>query len=107
MRGHTVKPNFWEYAKSIATRDFSKNPSRALRDAEDQPVVITKYGQPVACLVSMEHWHGLRRQAQERAFDDRVLSDSALSARALEDRAPDDEIRPITSIRAVDYYSGK
>ena len=102
MRGHTVKSNFWEYAKSIATRDFSKNPSRALRDAEEQPLVITKYGQPVACLVSMEHWYGLRRQAQERAFDDRTLGGRPLDGGAL-----DDETRPISSIRAVDYCPGK
>jgi len=73
-----VEPDFWEHAKSIATRDFSKNPSRTLKDAEDQPVVITKYGQPIACLVSMEYWYGLRRQAQERALDDWALSDPVL-----------------------------
>jgi prevent-host-death family protein len=97
-----VKPNFWEYAKSIATRDFSKNPSRALRDAEDQPLVITKYGQPVACLVSMEHWYSLRRQAQERALDDRELNH-----RESEAKTPDGEIWSISSVHAVDYCPGK
>jgi prevent-host-death family protein len=87
-----VEPDFWEHARSIATRDFSKNPSRALRDAEGHPVVITKYGQPVACLVSMEYWYGLRRQAQERALDERESIE---------------EIRPVPYGSAGDYCPGK
>jgi prevent-host-death family protein len=101
-----MKSNFWEFAKSIATRDFSKNPSRALRDAEDQPLVITKYGQPVACLVSMEHWYGLRRQAQERALDDRTLGCMTIEGTASGERPSDDEHRPTSTVHAADLCSG-
>jgi prevent-host-death family protein len=63
----------WQHAKSITTREFSKNPSKALKEAGGAPLVITKYGQPVACLGSIEHWTDLLKQAQERVFDDDQL----------------------------------
>ena len=40
----------------ISTREFSKNPSEALRKSLSQPVMVTKYGRPVACLVSIDSW---------------------------------------------------
>lgn len=66
---------FWQHVKSVATREFSRNPSSALREAEDRPVVITKYGQPIACIASMEYWSSLVKQAQEGAFNDERISD--------------------------------
>ncbi|PLZ01736.1 hypothetical protein CY652_13690 [Burkholderia sp. WAC0059] len=54
----------------MVTREFSRNPSSALRDAQDGPVVITKYGQPVACIVSIEYWDCLLKQAQEVVFQE-------------------------------------
>jgi prevent-host-death family protein len=60
-----VELHFWQHVKSMVTREFSRNPSSALRDAQDGPVVITKYGQPVACIASIDYWNSLRKQAQE------------------------------------------
>ena len=43
----------------MATREFSKNPSKALREADAQPVLVTKYGHPIACVLSIESWNDL------------------------------------------------
>lgn len=61
-----------KHAMLVATREFSKNPSKVLRNAAEHPVVVTKYGQPVACLVSMDYWYSLMRQMQEKEFDEQV-----------------------------------
>lgn len=42
--------------RSISTREFSRNPSKALRDSLSTPMLVMKYHRPVACLVSVEHW---------------------------------------------------
>jgi prevent-host-death family protein len=70
-----VELHFWQHVKSVATREFSRNPSSALREAEDRPVVITKYGQPIACIASMEYWSSLVKQAQEIALNDERIGD--------------------------------
>jgi prevent-host-death family protein len=70
-----VELYFWRHVKSVATREFSRNPSSALREAEDRPVVITKYGQPIACIASMEYWSSLVKQAQEVALSDERIGD--------------------------------
>lgn len=41
---------------AITTRDLSKNPSKALRDVGDRPLVVMRHQRPVACLVSIEQW---------------------------------------------------
>lgn len=43
-------------ALSITTRDLSKNPSKALRDACARPLIVMRHQRPVACLVSIEQW---------------------------------------------------
>jgi prevent-host-death family protein len=65
-----VNLHFWQHVKSMVTREFSRNPSSALRDAQDGPVVITKYGQPVACIASIEYWNSLLKQAQEAMLNE-------------------------------------
>ena len=42
--------------RSISTRDLSKNPSKALRDAGEQPLIVMRHQRPIACLVSIEQW---------------------------------------------------
>ena len=56
--------------KSVVTRDFSRNPSGTLRNAQEGPVVITKYGRPVGVVASIEYWDGLLKQAKERYSDE-------------------------------------
>lgn len=48
-----------QVAIEMATREFSKNPSKALREADMQPVLVTKYGHPIACVLSIESWNSL------------------------------------------------
>jgi prevent-host-death family protein len=43
----------------MATREFSKNPSKALREADSQPVLVTKYGQPIACVLSIDQYNSM------------------------------------------------
>jgi PHD/YefM family antitoxin component YafN of YafNO toxin-antitoxin module len=54
-----VKQLFGHSAIEMATREFSKNPSRALREADSQPVLVTKYGQPIACVLSIEQYNSM------------------------------------------------
>lgn len=61
---------------AMATRDFSSNPSRALRHASDALVMVTKYNRPVALLVSIDDWNRLVGQVRETNFD-RVSLDYA------------------------------
>ena len=42
--------------RAITTRDLSKNPSKALRDASAQPLIVMRHQRPIACLVSIEQW---------------------------------------------------
>jgi PHD/YefM family antitoxin component YafN of YafNO toxin-antitoxin module len=46
-------------ARTITTRDLSKNPSKALREATDQPLIVMRYQRPIACLVPIEQWSEL------------------------------------------------
>jgi prevent-host-death family protein len=43
-------------ARTITTRDLSKNPSKALREATDQPLIVMRHQRPIACLVPIEQW---------------------------------------------------
>jgi PHD/YefM family antitoxin component YafN of YafNO toxin-antitoxin module len=43
-------------AVAITTRDLSKNPSKALRDVGDRPLIVMRHQRPIACLVSIEQW---------------------------------------------------
>jgi|HubBroStandDraft_5_1064220.scaffolds.fasta_scaffold827713_1 prevent-host-death family protein len=54
-----MEPTFEPVALEMATREFSRNPSKALRDADVRPVLVTKYGQPVACVVSVDQWNSM------------------------------------------------
>ncbi|CAM2152405.1 Antitoxin [Pararobbsia alpina] len=46
-------------ARTITTRDLSKNPSKALREATDQPLIVMRHQRPIACLVPIEQWSEL------------------------------------------------
>ncbi|WP_152986076.1 type II toxin-antitoxin system Phd/YefM family antitoxin [Burkholderia sp. lig30] len=50
---------------SMATRDFSSNPSKALRDATKALVMVTKYNRPIALLVSIDDWNRLLCEVRE------------------------------------------
>ncbi len=41
---------------AITTRDLSKNPSKALRDVGERPLIVMRHQRPVACLISIEQW---------------------------------------------------
>ncbi len=69
---------FWQHVKSVVTREFSRNPSSTLRDAQDGPVVITKYGQPIACLASIDYWDSLLKQARDGAINDEEVASVAV-----------------------------
>lgn len=61
-----------QHALAIPTREFSKNPSKALRNASEQPVMVTKYGHPVACLVSIDYWNDLLQEQREFALERQI-----------------------------------
>lgn len=67
-----VEQFFWQQAVSMATRDFSRNPSHALREAQSHPVMVTKYGQPVACLVPIDYWNALVDTLRDRDMSERI-----------------------------------
>ncbi|WP_185732293.1 type II toxin-antitoxin system Phd/YefM family antitoxin [Burkholderia sp. Bp8963] len=50
---------------AMATRDFSSNPSKALRHASEALVMVTKYNRPIALLVSIEDWNRLVGEVRE------------------------------------------
>jgi len=50
---------------AMATRDFSSNPSKALRHASEALVTVTKYNRPIALLVSIEDWNRLMFEVRE------------------------------------------
>lgn len=50
---------------AMATRDFSSNPSKALRHASEALVMVTKYNRPIALLVSIEDWNRLLGEVRE------------------------------------------
>ncbi|WP_230965187.1 type II toxin-antitoxin system Phd/YefM family antitoxin [Burkholderia pseudomultivorans] len=50
---------------AMATRDFSSNPSKALRHANEALVMVTKYNRPIALLVSIEDWNRLLGEVRE------------------------------------------
>jgi PHD/YefM family antitoxin component YafN of YafNO toxin-antitoxin module len=52
-------------ARSITTRDLSKNPSKALRDAGEQPLIVMRHQRPIACLVSIEQWVDLMSRLKD------------------------------------------
>ncbi|MFA8388888.1 type II toxin-antitoxin system Phd/YefM family antitoxin [Burkholderia ubonensis] len=50
---------------AMATRDFSSNPSKALRHASEALVMVTKYNRPIALLVSIDDWNRLLGEVRE------------------------------------------
>jgi PHD/YefM family antitoxin component YafN of YafNO toxin-antitoxin module len=53
---------------AMATRDFSSNPSKALRHASEALVMVTKYNRPIALLVSIEDWNRLMLEIRENGL---------------------------------------
>ncbi|GAB7537862.1 type II toxin-antitoxin system Phd/YefM family antitoxin [Burkholderia sp. 3C] len=53
---------------AMATRDFSSNPSKALRHAGEALVMVTKYNRPIALLVSIEDWNRLLGEVRETSM---------------------------------------
>lgn len=51
-----------QHAVAMAIRMLGKNPGKVVKECQDRPVMITKYEQPVACVVSIEYWNSLMRQ---------------------------------------------
>ncbi len=41
---------------AIGIREFSRNPSKVLRDASESPVLVCRHPRPIACVVSIEQW---------------------------------------------------
>jgi hypothetical protein len=54
---------------TMATRDFSSNPSKALRHVGDALVMVTKYNRPIALLVSIDNWNRLLGEVRETSLD--------------------------------------
>ncbi|NTZ84661.1 type II toxin-antitoxin system Phd/YefM family antitoxin [Burkholderia metallica] len=63
---------------AMATRDFSSNPSKALRHAGEALVMITKYNRPIALLVSIDDWNRLLGEVRETSLT-RLSFDAAAS----------------------------
>lgn len=53
---------------AMATRDFSSNPSKALRDAGEALVMVTKYNRPIALLISIDDWNRLLGEVRETSL---------------------------------------
>nr|WP_234015370.1 transposase [Burkholderia sp. BE12] len=66
---------------AMATRDFSSNPSKALRYAGEALVMVTKYNRPIALLVSIDDWNRLLGEVRETSFT--RLSFDAAAAQGL------------------------
>ncbi|HEY3599394.1 MAG TPA: type II toxin-antitoxin system Phd/YefM family antitoxin [Paraburkholderia sp.] len=64
-----AEPLAEQRAIAMATRDFSSNPSKALRDAAESPVMVTKYGQAIAFLISVEDWNRMKADIRESSLD--------------------------------------
>jgi hypothetical protein len=64
-----TEPLAEQRAVAMATRDFSSNPSKALRDAVEAPVMVTKYGQAIAFLISVEDWNRMKAEIRESSLD--------------------------------------
>lgn len=41
---------------AISIREFSRNPSKVLRDASESPVLVCRHQRPIAYVVSIEQW---------------------------------------------------
>ncbi|HHX4053029.1 type II toxin-antitoxin system Phd/YefM family antitoxin [Burkholderia contaminans] len=63
---------------AMATRDFSSNPSKALRHAGEALVMVTKYNRPIALLVSIDDWNRLLGEVRETSFT-RLSFDAAVT----------------------------
>lgn len=63
---------------AMATRDFSSNPSKALRHAGEALVMVTKYNRPIALLVSIDDWNRLLGEVRETSLS-RLSFDAALT----------------------------
>jgi hypothetical protein len=53
---------------AMGTRDFSSNPSKALRHAGDALAMVTKYNRPIALLVSIDDWNRLLGEVRETSL---------------------------------------
>ncbi|WP_231130521.1 type II toxin-antitoxin system Phd/YefM family antitoxin [Burkholderia cepacia] len=82
---------------AMATRDFSSNPSKALRHAGEALVMVTKYNRPIALLVSIDDWNRLLGEVRETSLT-RLSLDYAgamqnLRPVALGDASPNQDAR--------------
>lgn len=82
---------------AMATRDFSSNPSKALRHASEALVMVTKYNRPIALLVSIDDWNRLLGEVRETSMT-RLSLDYAgamqnLRPVALADASPNQDAR--------------
>ncbi len=59
-------------AIKMATWEFSKNPSKVLRDVIEHPVMVTKYGYPIACIVSVERWNSMEERVREYEMREQI-----------------------------------
>ncbi|WP_230944347.1 type II toxin-antitoxin system Phd/YefM family antitoxin [Burkholderia territorii] len=64
---------------AMATRDFSSNPSKALRHAAEALVMVTKYNRPIALLVSIDDWNRLLGEVRETSLT-RLTFDCAVTS---------------------------
>lgn len=78
-----TEPLAEQRAVAMATRDFSSNPSKALRDAVEAPVMVTKYGQAIAFLISVEEWNRMKSEIRESSLDRLALGGYANAASEL------------------------
>ncbi|WP_246530289.1 MULTISPECIES: transposase [Paraburkholderia] len=86
-------------ATAMATRDFSSNPSKALRDAAESPVMVTKYGQAIAFLVSVEDWNRMKSEIRETTMDRLAPEYPGFQAAAYESASKPRSTRPASSNR--------
>ncbi|AFJ89170.1 MULTISPECIES: type II toxin-antitoxin system Phd/YefM family antitoxin [Burkholderia] len=66
---------------AMGTRDFSSNPSKALRHAGDALVMVTKYNRPIALLVSIDDWNRLLGEVRETSLT-RLTFECAMAPQA-------------------------
>ncbi|CAB3749203.1 type II toxin-antitoxin system Phd/YefM family antitoxin [Paraburkholderia humisilvae] len=79
-----TEPLAEQRAVAMATRDFSSNPSKALRDAVEAPVMVTKYGQAIAFLISVEEWNRMKAEIRESSLDRLAMGYAGVAREVLE-----------------------
>ena len=65
-------------ATTISSRSFNQNPSRAKREAETGPVIITDHGVPAFVLLRYEAWKGTDDAKPRRSLLDVLAADDEI-----------------------------